>query len=82
MNKFLKKYPQFWVPKVGDTFRIVQVLNLRREPVTDWNYAIGDEGEIIENNINWFVVRIHNLNHMHNRRTAVYREEIELIGHE
>ena len=44
-NKFLEKYPNLWIPKVGDKVEIVQILYSDRSVVCNpelWNYQIGD----------------------------------------
>ena len=46
-NKFLDLYPQLWEPKVGVKVKIVKILTRDKKPTDNWNYKIGDTGEII-----------------------------------
>ena len=46
-NKFLEKYPNLWIPKVGDKVEIIKVLNNIKKPTDNWYYKIKDTGEII-----------------------------------
>lgn len=48
MNKFIKKYPQFWIPKEGDRVQVKQLMNDEHKVVDEWAaYKKGDSGTIV-----------------------------------
>ena len=77
MNKFIKKYPQFWIPKEGDRVQVKITLDINRIEVNDpeWDYQVGDKGTIIDIGLYFLIIRFDNTNQVH----CLYREEVELI---
>lgn len=77
MNKFIKKYPQFWVPAVGDRVQVKIALDGNRTEVNDshWDYHVGDKGIIMDIGLHLVYIRFDITNRVH----CLYREEVELI---
>ena len=77
MNKFIKKYPQFWVPAVGDRVQVKIALDSNFTEVNDskWDYKVGDKGIIMDIVLHFVYIRFDITNLVY----CLYREEVELI---
>lgn len=77
-NKFLNLYPAFWEPKIGDTVRVIKILDEHGKvnPHVSYGYKIGDYGVIVDHaNLNGLLayrVRFEQSDWL------VFKEELEL----
>jgi hypothetical protein len=46
-NKFIEKYPAFWIPKYGDRVKIIKIIKEKDRQISRINeYYIGDIGTV------------------------------------
>jgi hypothetical protein len=58
MNKFIKKYPQFWDPKVGDKVKIKAILDEKGRLTYSYLYKIGEIGIIKDISYDPYLIEI------------------------
>jgi len=82
-NKFLSKYPNLWIPKIGDKVRVIQVLDSLGDIVTNpsekgWSYNTNDIGFILKiSTIVYDICLVKN-----NDIVTVYKQEVELCSND
>lgn len=75
-NKFIKKYPAFWVPKIGEQVEIVKLLDQFGKPVSCWHkYELGDIGTIVSVDDNLLAI---NIKLTDGKIVDIYTEEVRL----
>ena len=77
-NKFLKQYPNLWVPCIGDTIRIIKAFGFDEKETDEWIYKKGDTGTIVKIWTNTILYSVYFK--IYEKTYFVYKDEMELIN--